>query len=264
MTDNETLLCEELLNLHNALAKTPEGTDVETKNAVSEEDWQSELNSTGSPLGEGALESCETGVCEHQEVKSHSKLVSIGSIAQPVSQKNIPPSIPEAEMIATSQQHASAVPLVPSAPKSNDSVMVQGQSLATPLGHHFQPAALQPPLFGGYGFSQQQQHQLIAAAQILSSVNPELAVAAIASARQFSNMGIPSQAQVHPAMFFPQMQHQQMQQQIDNDLPSRLNHQQPNLGNISFQPNQSSELAARIAALARQSFQSNNHKEGSM
>lgn len=114
---------------------------------------------------------------------------------------------------------------------------------------------------------QQQQHQLVAAARMLSSVNPGLAVAAIASARQRHNMSLSQQNQSQTMLLPQQLQLQQLQhlQQMNNGLQIQFNYQ-PQLprpmSNITAPGNQFSEaIVARLAALARQRSNTENNNQ---
>lgn len=202
LLENEIMLCCELLNLHSAL-KSPDKASEE-KNRVSEEEthFSSEHISAGSreisgPLQESVSDSYETATKasstgEDLEFKSPVKghLVYDKDAKKPLSG----PSLHAFKAKGSGNDRATAFIASPSAMFS--------QRMRTAMPRGFPPTALnvQSRAFQHtpapyFALPNQQQQRLLAAAQLLSSVNPGLAVAAISQARNYNNYCVSQQHQ---------------------------------------------------------------------
>jgi len=208
LSENEVKLCHELINLHNAL-KEPSGAGRSTKKQVSEESHgSSEHNiSTDSKAGGVTLNGSGNDICKTSVDGSTSTAESLDTkhAADPNEDKDSAKPSPQASksaMSTTSHGPASSSAEVAQGPRTTE--MFHSSCPSTALNFQAQNALFQRAPAPFLTLPNQQQQQLLAAAQLLSSVNPGLAVAAISQARYIHDLGLtPRQAQT-PSLFFPQ------------------------------------------------------------
>jgi len=270
LTENEVMLCHELLNLHNVLKKPDEAG--RKKNQVSEEESHdsSEHFPMDSREGSGSLQGSGSDSCKidaegstaDSDTKPPAKGSTVESETKPPAERlddkdSLKPSLQATKAEVSKSDGLTALIASPPA-------MVAQMARAAvphgcpPTGLNFQAPVFQHAPAPFFALPNQQQQQLLAAAQLLSSVNPGMAVAAIAQARQLHNIGVPHQGQA-PGMFFPpRLQH-------NNGFPTNftLPNFQPPLSVLSAprrEMNQNGELvAARLPAQPSPSSEAEHH-----
>jgi hypothetical protein len=182
LTENEILLCHELLNLHDALQTTDGKSAVGAKNPVSEEGSHDSAQQLSRDGGNGSAQG--RGDADMAQRSTHDE--GVKPTQPPVRSSDVASAMFSQGPMANASHHAGSTHAL-----------------------HFQLAQ-----------NQLLEQQLIAAARLLTSVNPSLAVAAIASARHFNGLGIPPQSQAG-GLFFPQ------QLQIVNNVPMHFSYPPP-------------------------------------
>lgn len=207
LTDNEVHLCHELLNLHSALKKPKDeevvdsgGGGILPKNQVSEEESHDEHNNNAKKISssaEGCSKSVERTNVQGEELAKDSHSDMKPSTAKGPDDKESMRSTLQALSNADNLLRPIAAPTMVASPRSiigaaqgmDTSSLLSHGSRHPPSGLNFQiTPAFQHTQAPFFALPSQQQQQLLMAARLLSSVNPGLAVAAIASARHLHNI----------------------------------------------------------------------------
>lgn len=208
LSENEVMLCHELINLHDTL-KNPDGAAQKKKDQSSAEESHklSEHNiSEDCQEGRGPLQ--RSGSDDSSETRANGSTAETEGIGT----KN-PANENEDEGGAKPSPQASALEARGNsdgaAATAGPLLAVASRSAVTevPFLHPPNPTATNFPAYPAFQnrasapffAPPNQQQQLVAAAQLLSSVNPGLAVAAIAQASQLHSLGVRAQGPV----FFP-------------------------------------------------------------
>jgi len=209
LSENEVKLCHELINLHNAL-KEPSGAGRSTRKQVSGEESHDSSEhdiSADSKAGSGTLNGSGNDVCETSVEGSTTTAEGLDRkhAADPNEDKDSAKPSPQASksvMSTTSRGRASSSAEVAQGPRTSE--MSHSSCPSTAIKFQAQNTLFQRAPAPFLALPNQQQQQLLAAAQLLSSVNPGLAVAAISQARYIHDLGLASRQAQTPGLFFPQ------------------------------------------------------------
>ena len=206
LTDNEVLLCRELLNLHDELRLQPEDKagkraakgrvdeQEDSHHVVSASEHCTPMSSSTEGTGpsressDNDISCCGTvfGMTEDiRTSKPPAEDAAVKYIIEPMQQVLPEPKVSLSDgATATPTTTPTMTMQGDQAHVAPDNVLPQAALNNFPAAPPFQNAVA-CPLFA---LPQKQQHMLLSAARLLSSVNPGLAVAAISQARQFDNL----------------------------------------------------------------------------